>query len=92
MLIIGATNSYLTDEVKGSRGVALNNFVRQTFAAVACFTSDKAVNAMTVGWFFTFLAFVVLLASMSLLLLKKKSEYFRKNYDIEKIKLQVETL
>lgn len=92
MLIIGATNSYLTDEVKGSRGVALNNFVRQTFAAVACFTSDKAVNAMTVGWFFTFLAFVVLLASMSLLLLKKRSEYFRKNYDIEKIKLQVEKL
>lgn len=92
MLIIGATNSYLTDEVKGSRGVALNNFVRQTFAAVACFTSDKAVNAMTVGWFFTFLAFVVILASMSLLLLKKKSEYFRKNYDIEKIKLLVETL
>ncbi|KAL6934914.1 hypothetical protein ACO0R3_000879 [Hanseniaspora guilliermondii] len=92
MLIIGATNSYLTDEVKGSRGVALNNFVRQTFAAVACFTSDKAVNSMTVGWFFTFLAFVVLLASGSLILLKKKSAYFRNNYDIEKIKLQVETL
>lgn len=92
MLIIGATNSYLTDEVKGSRGVALNNFVRQTCAAVACFTSDKAVNAMGVGWFFTFLSFVVLIASGSLILLKKKSEYFRQNYDIEKIKLKVETL
>lgn len=92
MLIIGATNSYLTDEVKGSRGVALNNFVRQTCAAVACFTSDKAVNAMTVGWFFTFLAFVVLIASGSLILLKKKSEYFRLNYNLEKIKIQVESL
>ncbi|XBW35429.1 hypothetical protein QEN19_000995 [Hanseniaspora menglaensis] len=92
MLIIGATTSYLTDEVQGSRGVALNNFVRQICAAIACFTTDKAIEAMTIGWFFTFLTFVIIICSISLLILKIKSDYFRENYDLNKIRAKTERL
>ena len=92
MLIIGATTSYLTDEVKGSRGVALNNFVRQTCAAIACFTSERATAAMSVGWVFTLLTFIIILASFSLALLKVKSQYFRDHFDLEKIKAKTEVL
>lgn len=92
MLIIGATTSYLTDEVKGSRGIALNNFVRQICAAAACFSADKAILAMTVGWFFTFLSFIIILSSSSLILLKAKSQYFRDHSNLEKIKTKTEQL
>ncbi|KAH3900625.1 related to Quinidine resistance protein 3 [Saccharomycodes ludwigii] len=85
MMTIGAVVSYLVDSLpgRGATGVALNNLIRQIFAAVAVFVDEPMLLGMTTGWAFTMLAFIVLGSSVVLIILKKKSDYWSEHYDLE---------
>lgn len=87
MMTIGATLSYLVDSLpgKGATGVALNNLIRQILAATAVFVTTPMLNGMGTGWAFTMLAFIVLGASSVLIILKKHGDYWRENYDLQKL-------
>ncbi|CAI4037282.1 hypothetical protein SMKI_02G1500 [Saccharomyces mikatae IFO 1815] len=87
MMTIGATLSYLVDSLpgKGATGVALNNLIRQILAATAVFVTTPMLNGMGTGWAFTLLAFIVVGASSVLVVLKKHGDYWRENYDLQKL-------
>ncbi|CAI4058534.1 hypothetical protein N7582_001131 [Saccharomyces uvarum] len=87
MMTIGATLSYLVDSLpgKGATGVALNNLIRQILAATAVFVTTPMINGMGTGWAFTMLAFIVLAASSVLIILKKHGDYWRENYDLQRL-------
>ncbi|CAI4059674.1 hypothetical protein SUVZ_04G2550 [Saccharomyces uvarum] len=87
MMTIGATLSYLVDSLpgKGATGVALNNLIRQILAATAVFVTTPMLNGMGTGWAFTMLAFIVLGASSVLIILKKHGDYWRENYDLQRL-------
>ncbi|CAI4055232.1 hypothetical protein SKDZ_02G1460 [Saccharomyces kudriavzevii ZP591] len=87
MMTIGATLSYLVDSLpgKGATGVALNNLIRQILAATAVFVTTPMLNGMGTGWTFTMLAFIVLGASSVLIILKKRGDYWRENYDLQRL-------
>ncbi|KOH00367.1 Qdr3p [Saccharomyces eubayanus] len=87
MMTIGATLSYLVDSLpgKGATGVALNNLIRQILAATAVFVTTPMINGMGTGWAFTMLAFIVLGASSVLVILKKHGDYWRENYDLQRL-------
>lgn len=87
MMTIGATVSYLVDSLpgRGATGVALNNLIRQIFAATAVFVTEPMLEGMGTGWAFTMLAFVVLGGSSVLIVLKRKGDYWRENYDLQKL-------
>ncbi|SCU91618.1 LAFA_0F04830g1_1 [Lachancea sp. 'fantastica'] len=87
MMTIGATVSYLVDSLpgKGATGVALNNLIRQIFAAVAVFVTEPMLKGMGVGWAFTMLAFIVVAASSVLVVLKIRGDYWRENFDLQEL-------
>ncbi|SCW01627.1 LAFE_0E03818g1_1 [Lachancea fermentati] len=87
MMTIGATVSYLVDSLpgRGATGVALNNLIRQIFASTAVFVTEPMLEGMGPGWAFTMLAFIVIAASGVLIILKKKGDYWRENYDLQKL-------
>ncbi|CEP61207.1 Qdr3p LALA0_S02e09142g [Lachancea lanzarotensis] len=87
MMTIGATVSYLVDSLpgKGATGVALNNLIRQMFAATAVFVTEPMLKGMGVGWAFTMLAFIVIAASSVLVILKIKGDYWRENFDLQEL-------
>ncbi|QLG71844.1 hypothetical protein HG535_0C01930 [Zygotorulaspora mrakii] len=92
MMIIGATVSYIVDSLpgRGATGVALNNLIRQTLAAVAIFVTEPMLTGMGTGWAFTMLTFIIMAASGVLIFLKKNGEYWRENYDLKALYDQVE--
>lgn len=92
MMTIGATVSYLVDSLpgRGATGVALNNLVRQILAAVAVFVTEPMLKGMGTGWAFTMLAFIIIGSSTVLLILKKYGDYWRENYDLQRLYDQVE--
>ncbi|QLQ80403.1 hypothetical protein HG537_0D04040 [Torulaspora globosa] len=92
MMTIGATVSYLVDSLpgRGATGVALNNLIRQILAAVAVFVTEPMLKGMGTGWAFTMLAFIIIGSSTSLLVLKRYGDYWRQNYDLQKLYDQVE--
>lgn len=87
MMTIGATVAYLVDSLpgRGATGVALNNLIRQAFAATAVFVTEPMLEGMGPGWAFTMLAFIVIGASSVLVVLKMKGDYWRENYDLQKL-------
>lgn len=92
MMTIGATVSYLVDSLpgRGATGVALNNLIRQILAAVAVFVTEPMLKGMGTGWAFTMLAFIIIGSSTVLLVLKRYSDHWRQNYDLQKLYDQVE--
>ena len=92
MMTIGATVAYLVDSLpgKGATGVALNNLVRQLLAGAAVFVNDPMIINMGIGWAFTMLAFIIIGASSVLLILKKYGDYWRENYDLERLYKKLE--
>ncbi|KAK6203405.1 A Q resistance multidrug resistance transporter [Scheffersomyces amazonensis] len=84
MLVIGATVTYLVDTLpgKGATGVALNNLIRQILAATATFIVEPLLRAIGPGILFTILMGIMSIASISLLILKRKGPYFRENYQL----------
>ncbi|QLL32146.1 hypothetical protein HG536_0C03140 [Torulaspora globosa] len=92
MMTIGATVSYLVDSLpgRGATGVALNNLIRQILAAVAVFVTEPMLKGMGTGWAFTMLAFIIIGSSTFLLVLKRYGDYWRQNYDLQKLYDQVE--
>lgn len=92
MMTIGATVSYLVDSLpgRGATGVALNNLIRQILAAVAVFVTEPMLKGMGTGWAFTMLAFIIIGSSTFLLVLKRYGDYWRENYDLQKLYDQVE--
>ncbi|CCE81664.1 Piso0_002327 [Millerozyma farinosa CBS 7064] len=87
MLVIGATVTYLVDMLpgKGATGVALNNLIRQTLAAIAVFIVEPLLNAIGPGILFSILAGIITVGALPLWILKRKGSYFRKNYDLSKL-------
>lgn len=87
MLVIGATVTYLVDTLpgKGATGVALNNLIRQILAAAATFVVEPILRAIGPGILFSILMGIMTVASVTLLVLKRKGEYFRENYDLGKL-------
>lgn len=87
MLIIGATVVYLVDTLpgKGATGIALNNLVRQTLAAISVFIVEPLLHAIGPGILFTILMAIVTIMSSTLIVLKKNGPYYRENYDLSKL-------
>lgn len=87
MIIIGVTVTYLVDSLpgRGATGVALNNFVRQLLATVACFVTEPLIKALTVGVLFSILAGIITLFAGILIILKKKGDHWRETYDLERL-------
>lgn len=87
MMTIGATVAYLVDSLpgRGATGVALNNLIRQAFAATAVFVTEPMLKGMGPGWAFTMLAILVTAASSVLVLLKVKGDHWRENYDLQQL-------
>lgn len=87
MIIIGVTVTYLVDSLpgRGATGVALNNFVRQMLATVACFVTEPLIKALTVGVLFSILAGIITLFAGILIILKKKGDYWRETFDLERL-------
>lgn len=87
MMTIGATVSYLVDSLpgRGATGVALNNLIRMILAATSVFITTPMLKGMGVGWTFTMLAILVVVSSGVLVILKWKGDYFRDNYDLQKL-------
>ncbi|PSK39379.1 hypothetical protein C7M61_001990 [Candidozyma pseudohaemuli] len=84
MLVIGVTVTYLIDVLpgKGATGVALNNLVRQVLAAVAIFVTVPLINALGTGVLFSIIMGVILVASFTILILKRTGGSLRERYDI----------
>ncbi|SCV03399.1 LAMI_0H07844g1_1 [Lachancea mirantina] len=87
MMTIGATVAYLVDSLpgKGATGVALNNLIRQIFAATAVFTTEPMLEGMGTGWAFTMLAFIVIAASSVLVVLKWRGDHWRESFDLQRL-------
>lgn len=65
MLIMGSIASYLTEELDGrSQGVALKNLCRQTCSRIACFTANKAVKGLGIGYFSLLLSILGVLSGL----------------------------
>lgn len=84
MLVIGITLTYLIDILpgKGATGVALNNLVRQIFAAVATFITEPLISAVGVGVLFTIYGGVATVSVLGMLYLKRNGGALREKYDI----------
>lgn len=91
MLLIGAMVTYLVDTLpgRGATGVALNNLIRQIFAAVATFVVEPILRKIGQGVLFSILSGVLLVSSVLLLIVKRKGQYFR---DHSKLALLYEKL
>lgn len=87
MIIIGATVSYLVDSLpgRGASAVALNNLVRQVLAAVAVFLTEPMLEGISIGKAFTILASIIFGTSGVLIILKKRGDYWRENYDLQRL-------
>lgn len=87
MMTIGATVSYLVDSLpgRGATGVALNNLIRMMLAATAVFTTTPMLKGLGTGWTFTMLSILVVLSSGVLVILKWKGDYYRENFDLQKL-------
>lgn len=87
MLVIGATATYLVDSLpgKGATGVALNNLVRQIFAAIASFVVEPLLRAIGPGVLFSICAGLIVVFSGCLVVLKRKGNYIRDHYDLAKL-------
>lgn len=84
MIVIGATVTYLVDSLpgKGATGVALNNLIRQIFAAVATFVVEPAIRGIGQGVLFSILMGILAASSLFLVVLKWKGNYFRDHLNI----------
>lgn len=86
MIIFGTVNTYLVDALPGkaSAGIALNNLVRMTMAAIGAFIALPLENAMGFGWLYTMLAILAALASFSAFAIKIWGAKWRASFDIDK--------
>ncbi|CUM64290.1 uncharacterized protein PRCAT00001888001 [Priceomyces carsonii] len=91
MLIIGATVTFIVQSLpgKGATGVALNNLIRQILAATATFVVEPLLNAIGPGILFSILMGILLVASVSLYIVKKRSPYWRKHSDLSKLYMKL---
>lgn len=87
MLVIGATVTYLVDTLpgKGATGVALNNLIRQTIAAIATFVVEPLLRAIGPGILFSILMGIITLAALTLVVLKRNGAYYREHSDLSKL-------
>lgn len=68
MLIFGMITTMLTEFMprRASSGVAINNFVRNTFSCIGAITADPLIGAIGNGWLFTGVG-IIALASASVI-------------------------
>lgn len=84
MIVIGTTVTYLVDTLpgKGATGVALNSLVRMILAAIATFVVDPLLGAIGPGILFSIIMGILAVASLALVILKRRGAYYRDNYDL----------
>lgn len=87
MMTIGPTVTYLVDSLpgRGATGVALNNLVRQILATIAVFVVEPIIKGMGTGPMFSMFAGIVTLWAVVLIVLKRRGDYWRENYDLQKL-------
>ncbi|AET39543.1 Qdr3p Ecym_4506 [Eremothecium cymbalariae DBVPG len=87
MVTIGAIVTYLVDSLpgKGATAIALNNLVRMLLAAVAVFVTEPMLNKIGPGWALTILEIIISVGGLSLIILKSRSDYWRANYDLQRL-------
>ncbi|CUM45115.1 uncharacterized protein AC631_00930 [Debaryomyces fabryi] len=87
MLVIGSTVTYLVDTLpgKGATGVALNNLIRQTLAAIATFVVEPLLRAIGPGILFSILMGIITLAALTLVVLKRNGAFYREHSDLSKL-------
>lgn len=87
MIVIGTTVTYLVDTLpgKGATGVALNSLVRMILAAIATFVVDPLLHAIGPGILFSIIMGILAVASITLVILKRRGAYYRENYDLGKL-------
>jgi len=84
MIIFGCATTMLTEFMpkKSSSGVALNNFIRNIFAAVGGIVASPLANAIGNGWLFTGLGVICGLTGLAIILaMLKWSGKWRKEMD-----------
>lgn len=84
MLVIGITLTYIIDVLpgKGATGVALNNLVRQIFAATATFVTKPLLNALGPGVLLSIYVGVLTLALLCMWYLKRNGADLRARHDL----------
>lgn len=84
MLVIGITLTYIVDVLpgKGATGVAINNLVRQIFAAAATFCTEPLINALGVGLLLSIYMAVLVVCAGLMWYLKRNGALMRERYDI----------
>lgn len=84
MLVIGTTVTYLVDTLpgKGATGVALNNLIRQILAAIGTFVVEPLIRALGTGVLYSILTGIITVASIILIILKKRGDTLRQKYDL----------
>lgn len=84
MLIIGVTLTYLIDILpgKGATGVAINNLVRMTLAAIATFVTDPLIEALGIGKLISIYMAVLITSSSCMYILKRKGALLREKHNI----------
>lgn len=87
MMVIGTTVTYLVDTLpgKGATGVAMNNLCRQILAAIATFVVEPALSTIGPGILMSILLGIMTLVGVSLIILKRRGQYFRENYDLARL-------
>jgi multidrug resistance protein len=85
MMTIGPTMTYLVDSLpgRGATGIAVNNLCRQIGATAAVFLVDPMIKGMGTGPMCSMCAGLVILWSVVLLIMKKRGNYWRENYDLQ---------
>lgn len=87
MVVLGNSATYLIDALpgRGSSGIALNNFVRFIFAAIATFVAEPMKTGMGFGWMYTFLGLLAVVSSIAIFSIRKWGNKWRNEADFEKM-------
>lgn len=83
MLIFAMATTMLTEFMpeKSSSGVAVNNFVRNTFSCIGAFIGVPLINAIGNGWLFTILGLWAISSSAVIWAMRRFGPQWRKTMD-----------
>lgn len=87
MVVMGTAATYLVDALpgRGSSGIAINNFVRFSLAAISTFINAPMAKGMGYGWMYTFLAILAGVSSVLIFAIKIWGTKWRSEANFEKM-------
>ncbi|KAL9588037.1 MAG: hypothetical protein Q9203_003156 [Teloschistes exilis] len=83
MLIFGMITTMLTEFMprRASSGVAINNFVRNTFSCIGAITADPLIGAVGNGWLFTGVGIIALASASVIWAMRRYGPRWRETMD-----------